>query len=78
MDGVAQIGNVVVGRSIGDSAGTSVPTIVPSMVAACCSVEPHLKLVAAVLGQFEALRQEHLVDIVTGAVAPVATVQVPR
>ena len=74
VNAVAQVGNVVIITGV-DVANTGCYTAVIA-VAASGTVEPHFKLVGAILRKFEALAKEHVCDILVGAV--ISTVSVPR
>ncbi len=90
VDGVAKVWNVVeclriINCAVACRALTSVSTaIVAGMVATRSTIEPHLKLVGTVLGQFHTLWEEHLLGIAVGIVAllvllaPILAVEVPR
>ena len=81
MNRVAQVRNVVVSASIRNVAVATFATIVART--ATCAVEPHFKLVGAILCNLGALFKEHFVRIGRSVVsvlilfAPIGTVAVP-
>ena len=87
---VAEVWYVVEGLRIvylavsGCALATILAAIIASVVAAGCTVEPHLKLVRTILGKLYTLREKYLLGIVVGIVAvgillsPILAAEVPR
>ena len=71
MDGVAQVGHVVIGLAVNLHRGLPAAIVARAAIGA---VEPHLKLVVAVLCEFGALLQKHVRYVAVGAVVEAVAV----
>ena len=71
MNGVAQVGNVVIRGAVHLQRGVASAIV---SVAAIGAIEPHLKLIVAILSQLSTLAQEHIVDISVGSVVQVVAI----